>query len=96
MPDMSRSLIYWRIAIRGLCCALLGGMLAGTVALAQSNPSAIPRQRVPDATIMLNGNDVTRGPPPPPERPFVPPPTSLAPPMERVPQVAPLAPRAGQ
>ncbi len=93
--DMPRSPTQSRIAMYCLCCALLGGMLAGA-SLAQSNPSAVSRQRVPDATIILNGNDVTRGPPPPPERQFVPPPTSLAPPMARVPQVAPLAPRVAQ
>src|SRR5262245_2026790 len=36
-----------------------------------------------------------RGPPPPPERPYVAPMPQVAPPMERVPQVAPLSPRVG-
>ena len=74
----------------------VGLLAAVTSASAQSNTSAPSRQRVPDTAIIGNGLDITRGPPPPPERLFAPPPTSLAPPMERVPQVAPLAPRIGQ
>jgi hypothetical protein len=61
-------------------------------AVAQSNaaaPAPAPRASV----IIVNPNDLTRGPPPPPERPFAPPPPSLVPPMERVAPVVPLAPR---
>ena len=36
-----------------------------------------------------------RGPPLPPERPYVAPRSEIAPPMGRVPQVAPLSPRVG-
>jgi hypothetical protein len=61
-------------------------------AVAQSNPA--PPSPPPRASVIIvNPNDLTRGPPPPPERPFAPPPPSLMPPMERIAPVAPFAPR---
>jgi hypothetical protein len=71
------------------------GVLAGSVsAIAQSHAAPPSPPRVPDS--ITNFLDITRGPPAPPERQFAPPPSSLAAPMARVPQVAPLSPRIGQ
>jgi len=73
----------------------LAALGASMPLLAQSNqPAPTPPPRPP--VIILNPNDLTRGPPAPAERQFAPPPPSLAPPMERVPPVAPLTPRTGQ
>jgi hypothetical protein len=67
-------------------------MFGGAPAMAQSNPAL--RGPPPRASVIIvNPNDLSRGPPPPPERPYTPPPQSRMPPMERIAPVAPLAPR---
>jgi hypothetical protein len=60
-----------------------------TPASAQSRPG---HQPAPPVTINpINPYDA--GPPPQPDRPYIAPSSGAAAPMERVPQVAPLAPR---
>jgi hypothetical protein len=72
--------------------AMLAAVLAGTLGLAapafaqqQQKP---PPQRPP---VIVNDPSLYRPPPPPHERTYVQPGPSTAPPMERLPQVAPLA-----
>jgi hypothetical protein len=74
---------------------LLAFLMAGLVtsASAQSSRSAQSPARSP--IIIESPTDLYRGPPPPPDRAYTGPVQSLAAPMERVPQVAPLSPRVG-
>ena len=65
---------------------MFGGLAS---AHAQANPPPAP----PRSRIIIIEPPLTSGPSQPPERQYVPAPPSLAPPMERVPQVAPLSPR---
>jgi len=85
----------WFAKMKLLPCAFAVAAIAAIgrmPAVAQSNPA--PPSPPPRASVIIvNPNDLTRGPPPPPERPFAPPPPSLMPPMERIAPVAPLAPR---
>jgi hypothetical protein len=58
-------------------------------------PSPPPAASQPPPQPPLGFDTWGRGPPPPPERPYVAPMPQVAPPMARVPQVAPLSPRVG-
>ena len=64
-------------------------------AYAQQAPSPPPAMSRPPSQPPLNFDGWGRGPPMPPERPYVAPRSEVAPPMQRVPQVAPLSPRLG-
>ena len=67
-----------------------------TSASAQTNPLAQPAPAPPrPPAIIISPNDLYRGPPLPPDRPDPPPRSAISPPMERVPQVAPMSPRVG-
>jgi len=74
---------------------LLALLMAGVVtsASAQSSRSAQSPARSP--VIIESPTDLYRGPPPPPDRTYTGQVQSLAAPMERVPEVAPLSPRVG-
>ena len=76
---------------------VLVGLLAlgtATSASAQSRPSFQPSPPPrPPVTIINPTNPFNQGPPPQSDRAYVAPRSGVAPPMERVPQVAPLAPR---
>jgi hypothetical protein len=74
---------------------LLALLMAGLVtpASAQSSRSAPSLPRPP--VIIESPTDLYRGPPLPPDRAYPAPGQSLAAPMERVPEVAPLSPRVG-
>jgi Phasin protein len=76
--------------------ALVGLLALGTAtsASAQSRPSFQPSSPPRPPVTMINPiNPFNQGPPPQPDRAYVAPRSGAAPPMERVPQVAPLAPR---
>jgi hypothetical protein len=74
---------------------LVGLLLAGSVtsAIAQTNPR--PPAPPPPAAVIISPNDIYRGPPLPPDRPEFAPPSQIAPPMEREPQLPPMSPRIG-
>jgi len=67
--------------------AILAAMGAATPAAAQNQPKK-PPQRPP---VIVNDPSLYRPPPPPHDRNYVGPGPTVVPPMERVPQVAPLA-----
>ncbi len=69
-------------------------LAAVTPAGAQTNTGARPSPPPPPPLPPLT-NIERYGPPPPHERPWPPPRSEVAPPMERTPPVAPLAPRVG-
>ena len=75
----------------------LAGLALSAPAQAQRPPTPAPPPAVnqPQTPPPLGFDAWGRGPPPPPERPFVAPRPEIAPPMQRVPQVAPLSPRVG-
>jgi hypothetical protein len=58
-------------------------------------PSPPPAASQPPPQAPLGFDAWGRGPPPPPERPFVAPTPQVAPPMQRIAPVAPLSPRLG-
>jgi len=66
---------------------------------AQRSPSAAPSPppvaSQPRSQPPLGFDTWGRGPPPPPERPYVAPGPQVAPPMQRITPVAPLSPRVG-
>lgn len=67
----------------------LGAVCAVAPAAAQQNqPPKAPPQH---PHVIINDPSLYRPPPPPPERTYVGPGPTVVPPMERVPQVAPLA-----
>jgi hypothetical protein len=81
--------------VKSMLAALIG-LVAATPAFAQSNaPNQPPTPPPRPPTIILNQNDLYRPPPMPQDRAWPAPSSQVAPPMERVPQVAPLAPRVG-
>jgi hypothetical protein len=74
---------------------LIGLLLVGSVtpAIAQTSLPPPPTTRPP--AIIINPNEIYRGPPLPPDRPEFAPPSEIAPPMERAPQLPPMSPRIG-
>ena len=83
-----------RMTLTSLLVALsvLSGVASAVdPASAQSSRGYAPQQRPPAVTI----NPYDRGPPLPPDRVYPSPRSEIAPPMERVPPIAPLAPRIG-
>lgn len=81
------------LAVSAIAFAILA--LAGP-AQAQRAPSAQPPAvNQPPPQPPLGFDAWGRGPPPPPQRPYVAPMPQVAPPMQRVTPVAPLSPRIG-
>ena len=68
--------------------ALLAAVGASGPAAAQQNQPSRPPQRPP---VIINDPSLYRPPPPPHDRPYVGPGPTVTPPMERLPQVAPLS-----
>jgi hypothetical protein len=96
----SPSLASPAVASTSLACALIAFATLALTAPAQAQrssapPSPPPAASQPSPQPPLGFDAWGRGPPPPPERPYVAPMPQVAPPMQRVPPVAPLSPRLG-
>ena len=78
----------------GVLAALALGAVA-TSASAQQNLGAQVRPPPPPRPPPVLIDPYNRGPPAPPDRAWPPPRPEISPPMERTPQIAPLAPRVG-
>jgi hypothetical protein len=82
-----------RVVLATLAMTALGAFLT-VGAAAEDRASSSPHPHKRPRPLTTGPNDFVR-PPPGPERPYYRPPPEIAPPMERVPQVAPLSPRIG-
>jgi hypothetical protein len=101
-PALATACLQRSLMTRGSLAYVLAALAIiafGGPAHAQRAPSAPPSPppavSQPPSQPNLGFDAWGRGPPPPPERPYVAPMPQVAPPMQRVNPVAPLSPRIG-